>query len=339
MAGLRPGLAVLRAVGRCFWRELQSHRSLAGQNFFLFVLFVAYQQPQSAAFFSLIVGAIVLFSVATDPLAKLPAARKQTWPLETGQWTTVRLGSLLFTPLSFVAVFLAWKADWGGVIALAGVVGIRLLAGQFASRVPQFGWRAWLLRIPSPPGWFGLLMRMHWRAMAQTLDLYMAVLLAVATACYRFSGHTLPDRARTVIALLIVLALSTQTQVLLKMDGPGFMRYRYWPLRGWKILLAKDAALLLVLVILTLLTDPLAGMAGGVAALTVGHHRSVRPASAQMPWRFTQGSLGLGALQIIAIFLSGMTAKEVWWTAPICVGMLMLSVLVYGWIWDRTGQK
>jgi len=338
MAGLRPGLAVLGAVGRCFWRELQSHKSLGGQNFFLFVLLMALQ-PESAAFFLLILAAIVLFSIATDPLAKLPAGRKQTWPLEPGQWTIVRLGSLLFTPLSFVAVFLAFKADWGGLLALAGVVGTRLFAGQFASRVPQFGWRAWLLRIPSLPGCFGSLMRMHWRAMAQTLDLYMACLIAMATACYGFSGHALPDRARTIIALLIVLALSTQTQVLIEMDGPGFVRYRYWPLRGWKILLAKDAASLLVLGILTSMTDPLAGIAGGAAALGVGHHRCVRPTSVQMPWRFTQGSLGLGALQIIGIFLAGMTATEVWWTGPICVGLLMLSIVVYGRMWDRTDQK
>ena len=49
------------------------------------------------------------------------------------------------------------------------------------------------------------------------------------------------------MALVVALALSTHTQVLLGIDGHGAERYSLMPLRGWRILLAKDLAFLAIL--------------------------------------------------------------------------------------------
>lgn len=43
MAGITKILALFKALGLVSWRDIQSFRSIAGQNFFLFVLLVAYQ--------------------------------------------------------------------------------------------------------------------------------------------------------------------------------------------------------------------------------------------------------------------------------------------------------
>jgi hypothetical protein len=93
------------------------------------------------------------------------------------------------------------------------------------------------------------------------------------------------------------------------------------PLPGWCILAAKDAAFLLVILIVTLPVAPLAGLAGGLAALAVGHAASIREGREQTRWRFSSGaSLDNGITQVIALAGACVTEYRItpWILAP-CV--------------------
>ena len=95
MAGIisrtAPARAVLRAVGLTSYRELRSYQSITGQNFFYLVLLIA-MQPESAAFFGLIVGALLFFPLSSDPLEKVPSDRRKLWPIERPDWLAIRIG-------------------------------------------------------------------------------------------------------------------------------------------------------------------------------------------------------------------------------------------------------
>jgi hypothetical protein len=142
------------------------------------------------------------------------------------------------------------------------------------------------------------------------------------------------------MSLVVALAMSTQTQVLFGLDGSGVARYRQFPIRGWRILLAKDLAFLALLGLLVLPLDFVSGMIAGVAALTIGHHRSVLKIVSQAQWRFTSGMLFPdGVIQIAVIFGAGSNVKEYGlWLPALCIFAWLASLLFYGWQWDRSNQ-
>ena len=139
------------------------------------------------------------------------------------------------------------------------------------------------------------------------------------------------------MALVVALAVSTEAQVLFGIDGRGAERYRQMPIRGWAILLGKDLAFLLLLVLLVWPLDLISGFFGGVAALAVGHHNSVMKPVAQERWRFTTGALfPHGFLQTVALFAVGNEVRaEGLWLAGLCLLTWVGSVAVYGGMWDR----
>ena len=67
MARIARVSGLLKALALVSWRDVRSLGSIAGQNFFLFVLFVALQ-PESAEFFLLLLLVVSLFPLATDPM-------------------------------------------------------------------------------------------------------------------------------------------------------------------------------------------------------------------------------------------------------------------------------
>ncbi|HWB98687.1 MAG TPA: hypothetical protein VG672_18390, partial [Bryobacteraceae bacterium] len=77
MAGF---LAILRALGRAFWRDLRTLNSLTANNFFLFAI-VLLLQPSSATFLLLVLGLLLLFPLSADPMRKIPPDRLGLWPL------------------------------------------------------------------------------------------------------------------------------------------------------------------------------------------------------------------------------------------------------------------
>lgn len=179
-------------------------------------------------------------------------------------------------------------------------------------------------------------MLLQWRGMLRTLDPYVAFALMACAELYRLSGKPLDPAASPILSSLIVLALSTAMQVLIGIDGYGAERYRYLPIRGWQILLAKDLALLVVLALLVLPLDWASGLCGGLAGLAIGHHRSVLKPIKQALWRFTSGALFPdGALQIVAIVAVGLQIRIVGWPlASCCVVTWLASLLFYGWRWN-----
>jgi hypothetical protein len=292
-------------------------------------------EPESAEFFGLLLVAVLLFPLLTDPAQKIPSERRITWPLSDREWIVLRVGSLLLSPIAWFALVMLARAGWrmAGQVLLGGVVlsGVKYLAGL------GFGKIRWTFRMPAPPGAIGAFMLIQWRGMLRTLDPYVGFALMAATTAYRVSGKPLDPTALRIISLVVALSISTQTQVMLGLDGAGAQRYRQFPIRGWRILLAKDLAFLLLLGLLVMPLDFVSGLCGGLAALAIGHHRSVLHPVPQKRWRFTSGALFMdGVLQTIALFAAGTTVHTAGWPfGALCVAAWILSLFAYGWQWDR----
>jgi hypothetical protein len=205
----------------------------------------------------------------------------------------------------------------------------------------QWNWSPVRL-VPPVPGVLGGFLRKDIRQLLGTFDFYIACLLAAVGIGYRVFSRAPDPAAVPVLALLVVLALSTYAQCLFGLDGAwGVMRYRLMPLRGWRILLLKDAAWLLVLAVLVAGLSPLTGLTAGFAALAVGHHASVLRPRRQQRWRFTSGILlPVGLVQVIALFAAGTAVERVsaWYLAG-SIACWALSVALYGYLWDRGGRN
>lgn len=343
MAGIAEALtrfqarAVLKALGLASWREVRSFRSIAGQNFFLFVLLVAYQQPESAEFFFVILVVLVLFPLSADAMEKIPFERRVTWPISRTGWSAIRAGSFAFNPIAWLGIVLLLRMGWrmSVVAVMAGAVleSFVWLVKRFIGNSPDF----WQRFIPAPPGAFGALMRLQWREMLSTLDPYLALTLMACTVLYRSFGTRMDPAAPRILSLLVVLAMSTQSQVLFGVDGAGAERYRLLPLTGWQVLLAKDVAFLSLVAILVAPLDFVSGFAGSVAVLAIGHHRSVMKPVPQLRWRFTAGALVPdGLIQVGCLFAVGLQVRSMMLPLLSLCGMGWLaSLLFYGWQWDR----
>ena len=334
MAGLKTILALLKALGTVSWRNIQSFRSVGGQNFFIAFLAAG---PEGAQFFFLLLGLIVFFPLSGDAMEQIPFERRVRWPVSEWEWAVVRAASLVFNPAAWLALVLLLRRDWRSAMLIAAIGALLQAGSYFAKRFAPALPNSWLHWVPAPPGVVGAMMRLQWREMLQTLDPYFAFVLMACTELYRASGKPLDPAAPRIISLLVSLAISTETQVLLSIDGHGVERYRQWPLRGWQILLAKDLAFLSLLSLLVLPLDFVSGFAGGVAALAVGHSRSVLKAVPQTRWRFTSGALlPDGVIQTIALFAVGIGIRTVGWPlACLCALAWFVSLLFFGRQWDR----
>jgi len=336
MAGLA---AILRALGRSVWRDLRSYNSLTGNNFFLFVLLLA-QQLSATFFFALIAGLLLLFPLSADPLAKIPPERLELWPLTKRERVALRAGSILLSPAAWITVAVVAKTSRPALgLAFLGlavaVQALGVLAGGLAARVP--GWHV-LRRLPRLPGRLGGLVRKDLRQMLRVLDFYAALLLSLSTTAYRIFGRNAEPEAFPMMAVMVVLALSTYAQCLFGVEWPdGWTRYRLLPLRGWQILLAKGAAFLLCVTVLVAALDPVAGLAAALAALAIGHHASVYTPVAQQRWRFTGGTLWpTGLAQAVCMFGAGIGAHRASTVyLAVAAAGYGVSLWFYGQAWDR----
>jgi hypothetical protein len=337
MARLRSVIGLLKALGLVSWRDVRSLGSIGGQNFFLFVGFVALQ-PESVIFFGLILGVVLLFPLSSDPMQKLPGERRAMWPLLGWEWAAIRAWSMFLSPIVWLGIFLLVRAGWRvSALAVAGGAFVQALT-YLAKRFSTSGWLLAAARWPpAPPGVLGALVRLHWREMLRTLDPYVALALVVSTELYRFLGKPLDPAALPILSLVTAVTMSTQTQVLFGIDGHGAARYAQLPLRGWKILLAKDLAFLVLLGLLVMPLDLVSGVVGGIAALAIGHRRSVLKPVRQAAWRFTSGALlPDGAIQVAVLFAVGNAARTVGLPViGLCILAWLASLLFYGWQWDR----
>jgi hypothetical protein len=324
------------------WRDLESYQSLTGNNFFLFVLLLS-QQLSASLFFGLILGLLLLFPLSADPLAKIPRERLELWPLSGPARVALRVASIGLSPAAWITVAVVVKTSRVTVaLVFLGLAvcaqALSVTGSRLAARMP-----AWDLprRVPSLPGRLGGLVRKDLRQMLRVLDFYVALLVSVAGVAFRVAGRGGDAEAFPVLAVLVVLALSTYAQCLFGLDWPdGWTRYHLSPLRGWFILLAKGMAFLAVAAVLTAGLDLLAGVTAALAALAVGHHASVRTPGAQQRWRFTGGTLfPAGLVQVVVMFGVGVGVHR--------AGTLYLALALagyagslwfYGRDWDRTRE-
>ena len=266
-------------------------------------------QPQSGEFFWVVAGLLLLFPLSTDPLAKIPPDRLQLWPLTPRGRLILRAVSIWFSPIPWVTVaLLIWTAK--PVLAFAflgaGIVfyGLGSVFSSLPERMPRWNLARYIPEIGGP---LGGLIRKNLRELLTVLDPYAALVLTISGVLYRIlSSHVEPD-ALMMLSSLIVLAMSTYALCLFGLDtDSGFTRYHLLPLHGWQILLAKDAAYLLVVTILVLPLAPLSGFAAALMALAVGHKSSVENLIPQTRWRFTGGAnITTGLLQIFLMFSAG----------------------------------
>jgi hypothetical protein len=286
-------LPVLSALWRAVRRDLGTFGSIVANNFFLFVAllmagaFTAGVAPVSAYPFLALLLFLMLFPLAADPLAKIPATRLGLWPLGSRQRVALRAVALVLSPMLWLAVLVAMRL--GGPLYALTLVVVPLLTHSLAT--PR--WQP-LRRVPA----FGELMRNNLRQMLSVLDPYLAALISV----FAVVAHVrVMEGGAAGMAMLIALAPSTYTQCLFSLDGPGgFTRYRLLPVAPWRILLAKDAAYLALLLLLVLPVEPVTGLSCGLLSLAIGRYPSVRYRLPVMRWRFTSGRVFFGSLQIAA---------------------------------------
>ena len=335
-------IGAIRAIALASWRDIQTFRSITGQNLFLFILLIGLQ-PQSAELFAMLLGLVMIFPLSADPMEKVPWERWRLWPLDARDRMVIRLISLSFTPLFWIALVLLWRGQIRNAALLLAVV----LSGRLLYALSRYLRRRsapnlHLIRlVPKPPGAIGSLMQLHWREMLTTLDPYVALLLAALTLTYRLHAKNPEAKATEIMSLVSVVAMSTSAQVLIGLDGPGALRYRLVALRGWRILLAKDLAWLTLLMVLIAPLDFGSGFFAGLAALTIGHHRSVSQVIPQTRWRFTSGVIWPdGVLQVVAVIAVGVNIETAGLKlALLCVLCWLGSIAFYGRRWDHRADR
>lgn len=332
--------AILRAVARTVGRDLRSLDAVHGNNFFWILMLIMYQQPSSGIFLGLILLVLLILPFTAEPLRKIPPDRMALWPLSRSERFALRAGSLALSPIFWIAAALfVWTAQPGPaivVILLALVAqGTATLVRRAASRLPS---REMPRLIPQFPGWLGHLFSKDVRQMLHTLDPYIALLLTVSGALYRFLGSTPTPEAFPILAVMVAVALSTYAQSLFGLDGEnGMMRYRLMPLRGWQIFLSKDLAFLAVLVLLELPLDVRTGVTAGLMALAMGRHQSIQTPKPQLRWRLSSGALfPTGLIQVVAMVSvsAAVNASSGWYFAGAFV-VYGAALWWYGRAWDR----
>ncbi len=342
MAGLA---AILKALRRAVGRDLGTLASIKVNNLFLFVLLLVYgalssgQPPKSAEPFFVLLGFLLLFPLSADPLGRIPVALRGLWPLSGWQRVGLRFASLALSPVAWIgAAILVKTARPMMALAFCGLAaamqGAAALGRALVRRSPH--WDP-LRHIPQFPGRLGGLVRKDLREMLSMIDPYAALAIGVGGGAYRVMAKHPDPAAFAIIGLLVALTMSTYAQSLFGLDlGAGITRYRLLPVRGWEVLLAKDIAFLVVLLVMLLPLDPAPGMTFGLAALGIGHHSSVRLEIAHQRWRFTGGRLlPVGAVQAVGGMALGFVEHE---RGLAVLGLVAAgyaaSVVLYGRLWD-----
>ena len=313
---------IIRALARATVREQHRLDGIRANNIF-WVLFLL-GQSGAGVFVFLLVGAVALFPLCADPYRRLPADRAATWPVSARDLRVVRVTSVFLSPAAWIAI--------GAILW---------------TRRPQFLLLAFFLvafAIPFPrslafraaPGIFGELVRKNVRELLNLLDPYIAILLSASTLAYRLARPDLDKEAMLIMSLVVVVTLSTCAQCLFALDaGPGLDRYRLMPIRGWRILAVKHAALLIVALPLTLPLHPVAATAALLVAIAIGNHMSVTNPRLQARWSLTAGALVPGLFQSGALVAAGLcAARDSAWILAGCALAYVASTLFYGWQLD-----
>jgi hypothetical protein len=278
--------ALLSALFKALRRDLAGYASLKTNNFFLFVLLIIW-------------GALVsgVYPVAAYPFLLLLAVL-MLFPLSGSLLDKVPKVRLALWPLTPATRAILW------------LFGARSVAT--VRPPPRIG----------PPG----LIANNIRQMLSVLDTYLALFIGVSGGLLRLLGGISDPAAFPILAMLAGLALSTYAQSLFALDGEGGLtRYHLLPLTLWRIVLAKDAAYLAVLLVIVLPLSIVPGLAFGLIALALGRYPAMRLGLLQQRWRFTSGRALWGVLQCVAGAAAGFAGAwhvalvlylfSLWWAA------------------------
>src|SRR5215471_2430985 len=330
--------AVAGALVKSVQRDLAGYAAIKTNNFLLFIGLLVWGavrsgvEPASSYPFLLLLGGLMLCPASGDPLEKIPRVRLALWPLGRAARAGLRVGSLALSPVFWLMVtLLSLRAPVGIVLGfIAAVVAMRCGAGFRSAHG-----RAWADRKSAP------LVTKSFRQMFTVLDTYLALVIGAGGGAWRlFAGH--PDPAAfPILSSVAAIALSTYAQCLFSLEGEsGMTRYRLVPVRGWRIVLAKDAAFLGVLLLAVLPLSPAPGLAFGLAALALGRYPSLRVQLPVERWRFTNGRVLWGVLQLIVGGILGFAAAQNA-LVPLCaaVALYALSLWWAGREWDRRDRR
>lgn len=328
MAGLA---GLIAALGRSAQRSFGRFGSVTHNNLFAVILLLMAEEPldrpSSTAIFYLVIGALAALPLAGDMARRVPEARMALWPLTTWQRGLVFAFNLLLNPMLPLAVLFALlsrhRAVGAGLFSLGVLAPVVLGAFRIWKNPPR------LLRlVPSFPGRLGGLVQNRLRELLQTLDLWFAALLSLGGCLYRiFYPHPDP-MASVVLGGFIVILLSTAGQASSSFDAESAIARRLLlPLTGRDVLLARDLAWFLALLVLIAPYGWHRTAAAGFLALAAGHRTILTPPTEQTRWQFAAGQLvPTGLFQIFAVILAVSTAHQygplvtlvcggIWWAS------------------------
>lgn len=269
-------------------------------------------------------------------------------------WREIRtLNSIQGNNFFWFALLLSMQPESMGLIW--SLIGSLLLLPALAAplaRIPEIRLSFWPLgeterkflrwlakpEVQSSPWLWRLLPLLEFRQIMRTLDFWLATLFAAMGTAYRLLYPNPEPAAFPILAMLVVLALSTLAQNLLGLDGlSGRMRWKMAPSRGYRILWRKGWVLIAITVALTAGLSPLAALSGMLAALAIGHHSSALSPLDCGAWRFSMGQFfPLGFMQVIGMFSCGIaTARGDWVFLGLSVTAYLVSIFVYGWVLEN----
>lgn len=319
MTGAR---AVLGAAWRVLRRRQESLVKVPANNIYYAALGFAFMiDPGASAFLLMLAVAVLAFPMSTDPLTLVPRSRLGLWPLERRDRILLRVLSPWLNPVTWaVLAIILWRRVAADLALLVIVLFVAAAVTPTLTRRSGSG-----LRILRLPGALGLMMRNNLRGLVTTLDFWCAAIPGFGAAGYRIAG-LLPRDAGLPLTWIVLLAISTCAQTLFGLDGAaGMTRYRLSPLRGWRVLLAKDLSFLLVCLALTAALSPTAGLAGGMVALAAARKAAVEENRPQARWRLQAGtSFGPAILQMVLMIAAAS------WAAT--KGPLVLIPCVAAWL-------
>lgn len=336
-------LRVLGAVAKSARHKLGSFRAIKVNNFFLVIALIVFSgaqsgvEPKAAYAFLEFLLLILLFPLASDPMSAVPASRLALWPLDAGERIALRIASLAMSPILWFIVALLFfrRIRPGTATAFIGLAVAIQVVAALVSLAPRVN----VYRLaPRVPGGFGILMRSNMRQMLGSLDVWLALLLAVLSIGYRLAAAHPDPAALPILAILIALCVGNYAQCLFGRDlaSSAVTRYRLLPVRGYWVLLAKGAPVLAVTFALTAAVDATVGLTYGFTALAFGHHASMVHAAPLRAWRFSGSRLYIGVAQGVAgiIFAFAAVNRGAMFLS-ISAALYALSVAIYGVIWLR----
>ena len=323
---MAPIGAILAALARGLLRESSALLPVRGNNLIIAMLLAG----PGAGFLLLLLAALLLLPLIGDPLSRIPRERLALWPLSHRERWLLRAASLGLSPLTWIAIAsVVWKAGWPLGLAAALLLALAPLLTRET---------AWIPRWPPATNF----VTKHLRDLLTLFDVWLALLLTLSALIARRVIPGIDPAMPFVLALLVVVALSTTALNQFGMGHPETLtREHLLPCPAWHIILGRNLAFLLVALVCVLPLSPMAGTAAALGALAAGNIASLAAPIPLRRWRLAEsGSMVVGIQQTVALLAAGvMTERTTPWALPVVALLWAGSVLVASWQFHRTGES